>query len=425
VLAVAGVFLVVASVLVAGKLAAALALRKDIAAARRLMAEGKVTEARDPLERWLKARPDSGEAFFLLARAALHFQAFDQGLQLLARAEALGYPPAPIVLERARALVRQGRHHEAISVLNPLVLAPAARPDPAADQVLAQCYLETFQLGAAAKVIERWIRDAPRDPKPFLWKAQLDRRTDAGLHILTDDYEKALAVDPRCSEALLSLGEMYLRAHRIGDAKARYSAYLARFPNAPAAHVGMGKTLAEQGDLAAAIEHLDRAAALDPHSADPLLEKARIDFRTGRLESALSLLDRALALEKKEVALEDGEIELHYLRGLVLARLNRKDEAVAEKEVMARLLRDQQELAKLLEALQVAPDNTAHQYNAARWLFEHDHPQEGMRWAEKILREHPSHAETNQLLADYYRKRGDVGLANYYRLQAATGAGQP
>ena len=41
-----------------------------------------------------------------------------------------------------------------------------------------------------------------------------------------------------------------------------------------------------------------------------------------------------------------------------------------------------------------------------RWLFDHGHPEEGLRWTEKILRESPQHPETNRLLADYYEKKG-------------------
>jgi uncharacterized protein (TIGR02996 family) len=377
-----------------------LAIRRDIVAARRLIAEERYLEARAPLQRWLKARPDSGEALFLLARGALHFQAFDQAFALLARAERAGYAWNAIALERARALMRLGRHHEAAPILNQLVFAPGARPDAAADEALAKCYLETFQFGPAADVIARWVRDAPRDPTPYLWKAQIDRRTDAGLQVETEDYEKALALAPGCAEALLNLGDLHLQAHRLRDAEARYSEYLARFPDDSRAHLGLGKTLAERGDFPAAALHLDRAATLGPRDTRPLVERARVEVRCGRLDGALVLLDRALAIDP-------GELEVHYQRGLVLARLDRRAEAQSEQETIARLRREQAELSRLLEALRAAPRDVTLQLAAARWLFEHGHPEEGRRWAEKILHEYPSHPETLQLLAEYQRKLGE------------------
>jgi tetratricopeptide (TPR) repeat protein len=385
----------------AWKLPEARAVRRDAELARRLIAAGKFDEARAPLQRWHKARPDAGEPYFLLARGAIHFQAFDQAFPLLARAEAAGYPWEPIALERARVLMRLGRHHEAAPILNQLVFSPGAKPDAAADEALAQCDLETFQFAAAAAVIERWVRDASRDAKPYLWKAEVDRRTDAGLSNITEAYEKALARDPGCADALFNLGEMYLQAHRLDEAEARYSAYLAGFPDSPAAHLGLGKTLAERGNAAGAVEHLDRAAALDARDARPLLERARLEARSGNLDRALSFLDRALEIDR-------SELEPHYQRSLVLARLGRKEEALAEQEAIARLRREQSELSTLLEALKASPRDVTLQYNAARWLFDHGHPEEGLRWAEKILREYPSHPETTRLLDDYYRKRGTL-----------------
>ena len=44
--------------------------------------------------------------------------------------------------------------------------------------------------------------------------------------------------------------------------------------------------------------------------------------------------------------------------------------------------------------------------------------EKSLRWTEKILRERPQHPETNRLLADYYEKQGNRGLANFYRVQA-------
>ena len=53
-------------------------------------------------------------------------------------------------------------------------------------------------------------------------------------------------------------------------------------------------------------------------------------------------------------------------------------------------------------------------------MFDHAHDQEGARWAEKILAERPDDPEASRLLADYHERRGEKGLANFYRLHAAT-----
>src|SRR4051794_8618627 len=50
----------------------------------------------------------------------------------------------------ATELLRLGRYDEAAAILSRLVFAPGAKPDPEADEALAKCYLESFQLRAAA-----------------------------------------------------------------------------------------------------------------------------------------------------------------------------------------------------------------------------------------------------------------------------------
>ena len=42
--------------------------------------------------------------------------------------------------------------------------------------------------------------------------------------------------------------------------------------------------------------------------------------------------------------------------------------------------------------------------------------------APQILREHPNHPRTCVTLADYYRRKGNVGLANFYKLSAGQDA---
>ncbi len=52
-------------------------------------------------------------------------------------------------------------------------------------------------------------------------------------------------------------------------------------------------------------------------------------------------------------------------------------------------------------------------------MLEHGHVNEGLKWTTEILRSDPHHAQTHRVLADYYQKRGDAGLANYHRLMAS------
>ena len=52
---------------------------------------------------------------------------------------------------------------------------------------------------------------------------------------------------------------------------------------------------------------------------------------------------------------------------------------------------------------------------------------EAIEWAELVLAAEPSHPAMNRLLADYYRKSGQVGLANFHEALASPPrpAGEP
>ncbi len=50
--------------------------------------------------------------------------------------------------------------------------------------------------------------------------------------------------------------------------------------------------------------------------------------------------------------------------------------------------------------------------------MEHGHADEAVEWANLVLRSDPSHPAMNRLLADYYRKKGQLGLANFHETHA-------
>ncbi len=146
-----------------------LVARGDVAAhfaardARSAIARQRWAEAAPALERWMAFRPESAEAHFLKARVAFEQGRLAEVGTLLDRAQWLGYPERPLYRLRALRLVRLRRFIEAEPILLHL-LDESAMPDPPLDEALARVFLETYRLETAVKVLERWIRDDPRDP---------------------------------------------------------------------------------------------------------------------------------------------------------------------------------------------------------------------------------------------------------------------
>jgi tetratricopeptide (TPR) repeat protein len=359
----------------------------------------------------LAARPDDAEAHFLKARVAFGRDRPSEVRRELDRAAALGYPEREIKRHRGFLLVLTRRYVEA----EPYLVAAAREmrgPDPELEEALARVFLQTYKLNLAARVLERWTRDAPGDPRPYLWYTEVDRRTQADPAVTIGHYREALKRKPDLDEARLGLAEELRKAHRIAEARQEYDTYLTAHPRDPEPYVGAGRLALDQGVESAAIQHLDRALVLKPDHLAALNYRAAIEMRHGRFDGALEFLNRALRVDP-------ADPELLYNRGLVLSRLGRKAEAQADLRKHHKLERDSDELNRLREHLNQDPNNLEYRFGIARWMFAHGQDDEGVRWSKFILAAHPGHTPTCRLLADYYDRKGDPGLANYYRLQAA------
>ena len=217
------------------------------------------------------------------------------------------------------------------------------------------------------------------------------------------------------ARARLGLANELCKAHRNTEAAKEYDAYLAIEPNDAIGQLGAGRNLMEQGNEAAASVHLNRAIALDPKNAEPLKALADIAIRRGDSVAALALLDRAVALDAFDVAVRRS-------RGLVLMLLGRAKEARTERDTANRLRKELDKLHAARSRLVDFPHDRGSQLDVARWMFDHAHADEGARWAQKVISEWPDDPEASRLLADYHHRRGETGLANFYRLHVVDGA---
>ena len=72
-----------------------------------------------------------------------------------------------------------------------------SEPDPLVDEALTRVYMMTHRLFPAKMVIERWIRDAPSDGRPFLWLTEFDRRVESDNSTnLEKHYREAFGAIP-------------------------------------------------------------------------------------------------------------------------------------------------------------------------------------------------------------------------------------
>jgi tetratricopeptide (TPR) repeat protein len=388
-----------------------LAEPRAAADARRAFLGGRYDQAEEALVRWLGATPDASEAHLLKGRVAVANAKLAIAIEELTRARTLGHRRDELAVLEALIASKAGRNNEAEPTLRK-VFESNPRTDRQVNEALAKAYLETYDLTRAANVLDRWARDFPDDPKPFLWRAEIHSRTGGDAGAIENDYREALRRDPSLARAHLGLADELRKAHRNDEAAVEYDAYLAAVPNDAAAHLGAARNLREGGDQSAADAHLERVEALDGNNAELFKERADAAIQRRDWGVAIAALDRAVKLAPDDVA-------VRHSRALVLASLGRAEEARSEQSAAIGLRKDLDRLREARTRLIASPKDRPSQLEIARWMFDHGHEQEGIRWAVKILADWPGDAAASRLLTDYYERHGDPGLANFYRVTAA------
>jgi tetratricopeptide (TPR) repeat protein len=389
---------------------------RDVAAEKAdaiaLISRGKTDAAKPPLARWMALDPRSAEAHALSAQVALEDGDLGRVSSELNEARELGL--AKPELERVHALVltRLGRYAEA----GPILMRALTRNpnDCPVLEAMSRIYLKNYRLHDAEELVDRWIQLQPDVARPYLWRAEIDRRIRVDTSIdLEADYRQALRCDPGLEVARFELAELLRRAHHGEEAAAQYEIYLKARPDDAKALAGAGQNAVELGRIDEGVELVDAALAADPDNTTALRARATVDMIRGDLEPALERLNRC-------VEVNPFDSEALYTRSMVRGRLGQTEGAKADREAVDRLKREQAELLAIRDKLMDSPDDDDLRSQAAAWMLAHGRADEALEWARAILANDPKHPGANRIMAEYHEGQpGGSGLANYYRLQGA------
>jgi Flp pilus assembly protein TadD len=381
---------------------------------RRSFSARRYEEGREPLKGWLHERPRSADAHYYRAWLALVSHEPSEAVESIERASKFGLDP--MLLGPLKGLY-QARAGNGAAAEPSLREAFERNVEPRAEiaRELARIYLTSYRMPEAAHVIERWRELAPEDPQPYIWSNEIEARSEGEPTIQIRNFRAALERDPSLDSARLGLAEQLSKDRRFDEAEVEYRAYLERHPTDARALVGLGRNAFQSGDLGGATKHFESALAADPRNPDALRELAQGDLRLGRFAQACQRF--ALLTH-----VEPFDHEIHYSYAQALKLNGDTDRARSETELAARLRAEHDHILKLRYKILGDPNDLASRFEVAKWMLEHGHADEGLKWTREILRADPRHAATHHALAAYYQEHGDAGLANYHRLMASTGS---
>lgn len=205
---------------------------------------------------------------------------------------------------------------------------------------------------------------------------QLDEAIAHCRHIL-QTYPKHL-------ETYRMLGKAYLEAKRYGDAADIFQRVLSAVPEDFVSHIGMAIVREDEGNLDAAIWHMERAFEANPANAAIRQELSR-------------LIGRRDGLEPHKIRLTRGALARQYARGELYP----------------------QAIAELRSALQEDPDRPDLEILLSRMYWRSEQFEAAKTLCKQIIEKLPYSFDANRILASIYQVTNNPEKASEYHRRLA------
>ena len=192
--------------------------------------------------------------------------------------------------------------------------------------------LENTKADEALDAYQKAASLTPGDPEPHISAGLLrERRKDfAGAEA---DYKQVLVLDPRSTEAVIGLTNIYMKSGRVSDAEPLLRQLSAARPDDAGLHLQLGRVLATQGKKDEAIPEIQAALKLSPNDAEAQRDLADLQTQSANLPDAEKTY-------RDLVKASPNDAELHHSLGEILLKQRNFAEAQQEFQAAIRLKPD-------------------------------------------------------------------------------------
>lgn len=373
----------------------------------KLISERQYDQAEEHVNSILKSNPNDSTAYYLLSRLELAQDRPDPSMNAMRKALELGYPEEPLQVLRAVIMSRAGQLLEAEPILTQAFIRSES-PKAEIAEGLSRIFLGKMQLAEASKTIEAWMKAAPLDDRPYLWRNEIDERIGADVEVIIQNYRNAIKRNPGNLKARIALADLLMKANRTDEAKIEFTEYRVKDPENVAAILGLGQIALTQGDTESAEGLFKTVLEKDGNQITALGELAQIEIQKGEIEQACNHLKKAT-----ELSPFDSEVFYKYAQALKLAGNTALAKQASEQS--GKLKEDQDKIQELRKAIVQRPEDLDLRVEAAQWLIDHGHEKEGLEWVDLVLKQKPGHQALCRFLVEFYKKKQNFGLSNYYQ----------
>jgi tetratricopeptide (TPR) repeat protein len=258
------------------------------------------------------------------------------------------------------------------------------------------------RLAEATATTNSWVLRYPEDPLALLYRARTAYVSRLVSRALVD-YEDALKLQPDFLEAHLQLAGVLMVQSHFDRALPHYEECLKSRPDDATALIGAANCQMALGNAREARKSLEVLFTRHSETLAGCLLRGKLELAEDRPAEALAWLKRAESLSPHEV-------DVLYQIGLVLRRLGKGGEAENYERRLESVRADNQQLDSLRRQVKQEPDNVDLRYQAGKLALRLGR-EEAAGWLRSALQIDPNHTATHQLLADYYRRQGEVQQA--------------
>ena len=262
--------------------------------ARRAIAEGRLSDARDRLRTLIGERPDAARPRLLWVEVARRQGRPDEAEDALARAVELG-----LTAEEGR------REFALLFAVRDFAKAEGAlrrvleqHPDDGeVHRALAVGYARAGRWKEARLVYSDWVgrSEGPDQVEALVGRARASWES-GDWPAAEADFRRVLAVDPGDFRARILLADCLLNDARIAEAEPELEACRRLRPDRPEPLVGLAACASERGEVEEAGTLLDRALSLAPDFGPALVDRAKLLIARRRDDLARPLLERGVDL---------------------------------------------------------------------------------------------------------------------------------
>jgi len=286
---------------------------------RSLEARGQADRAQQILERFAQSQPNSVAAQLVLADFYNRQNRLPEAELLLKRIRDLGEQDPNVRGILAQFYLASDRKPEA-EVEYKKILA-ADPKDHLNAMRLADLYYGEKRFGEARAIIDKVLREDSHNIQALTARGMLNLDANASDAAISD-FQQTLKIDPNFTTPKFHLARAYFQKGSLEQAKVALAEIIQQDPKAITALSFLAELEVKTNQFDAALEHAEKAAALDPKFAPATILVSQLLVRKGQLRPAEDKLRKLLPTLQDPRLLEQA---IPTLAAIDLAQKNYAD----------------------------------------------------------------------------------------------------